>query len=210
MSYVNYRQELYRTGFRPYAQTDPFAASQLNGLGQVHPFGPWVLHGYDDGLGQVHPFTESGGWPLHGLGSTYGMTDFLKAGQQYTIELTASGPPGSAPPDSDLASAMQAIPQFGGTAIVTSGLLSSGISITFTLAQEEFVSTLQAEVMGTIAELYPLATINWLTLHDGSAANPYGAGSSHPYAAPSLSSWFQDNAMWIGLAAGLLLLSKVL
>jgi hypothetical protein len=82
MSYVKYNQALYRTGFRPYGHTDAFAASQLNGLsggddslagaddgmGQVHPFGPWALHGYDDGLGQSHPFTRSGGWPLHGLG----------------------------------------------------------------------------------------------------------------------------------------------
>jgi hypothetical protein len=61
---VNYNQSLYRTGFRPYGHTDPFAASQLNGLGQYHPFtesGGWPLHGF----GQVHPF---GPWTLHGMG----------------------------------------------------------------------------------------------------------------------------------------------
>lgn len=70
MGYTNYNREMYRTGFRPYGQTNPWSATQLNGmsieeatLGQVHPFGPWELHGI---LGQVHPFTETGGWPLHG------------------------------------------------------------------------------------------------------------------------------------------------
>lgn len=71
MSYVNYNQSLYRTGFRPYGHTDPFAASQLNGLGQYHPFtesGGWPLHGF----GQVHPF---GPWTLHGLGDGAGVPD---------------------------------------------------------------------------------------------------------------------------------------
>ena len=79
-AYQNYNNSMYRTGFRPYYQTNPWAASQLAGysiedaigmglIGQVRPFGPWTLHGYDDeGLGQTHPFTEIGGWGLHGLG----------------------------------------------------------------------------------------------------------------------------------------------
>ncbi len=70
MSYVNYNHELYRTGFRPYGHTNPWSATQLNGisLGQVRPFGPWTLHGE---LGQGHPFTESGGWRLHGVIPNY-------------------------------------------------------------------------------------------------------------------------------------------
>jgi hypothetical protein len=46
LSYVNYNQSLYRTGFRPYGQTNPQAAAQLSG----------------------YPFTRSGGWALSGLG----------------------------------------------------------------------------------------------------------------------------------------------
>jgi hypothetical protein len=60
MSYVRYNENLYRTGFRPYGQTDPFAASQLNGIRT--PFDPAKLHGA--------PFTKGGGWALHGLGDT--------------------------------------------------------------------------------------------------------------------------------------------
>lgn len=46
ISYVNYNQSLYRTGFRPYGKSDPHAANQLEG----------------------YPFTETGGQMLHGLG----------------------------------------------------------------------------------------------------------------------------------------------
>jgi hypothetical protein len=74
MSYVDYNLELYRQGYRPYGETDPFAASMLNGMSsggmsgmttRMGPFGPWLLRG---DLGQVHPFTSKGGWRLHGLG----------------------------------------------------------------------------------------------------------------------------------------------
>ena len=62
MSYGTYNLSLYRNGYRPIGETSPFAATHL---GQVHPFGPWRLHG----MGQSHPFTPGGGWRLHGLGA---------------------------------------------------------------------------------------------------------------------------------------------
>ena len=61
MAYMNYSRAMYRTGFRPYGQTNAWAASQLNGMDT----GEAVLSGY---LGQSHPFTEHGGWDLRGLG----------------------------------------------------------------------------------------------------------------------------------------------
>jgi hypothetical protein len=62
MAYMNYNRELYRTGFRPYGQTNPWAASQLNGMDIPEA----VLSGY---LGQSRPFTRDGGWGLHGSAS---------------------------------------------------------------------------------------------------------------------------------------------
>jgi hypothetical protein len=74
MGYVRNREGLYRTGFRP-VHTDPFAASQLSGLGRT-PFDPEVL------LGQDQPFTPGGGYGLHGLGQ--GPIVPLGATVQYT------------------------------------------------------------------------------------------------------------------------------
>jgi hypothetical protein len=165
MSYVRYNENLYRTGFRPYGQTDPFAASQLSGIRT--PFDPAKLHGA--------PFTRGGGWALHGLGASYDASDqtvMLRAGQQYTIELATSGAI-LAPGASDIAAALQAIPQFGGSAQVSSALLGSGISITFTLSTNTFAWLLQTEVMGSLDELYA-GTINWLGLHDGGPSSTAG------------------------------------
>jgi hypothetical protein len=62
MAYMDYKPSLYRTGFRPYGQTNAWAASQLNGMDTSEA----VLSGY---LGQSHPFMPSGGWGLHGSAS---------------------------------------------------------------------------------------------------------------------------------------------
>lgn len=68
MGRVAYDHSLYRTGYRPYGKTDPFAAAQgLAGVSMHHGvFGPWRLAG---DLGQNPPFTTSGGFKLHGLGA---------------------------------------------------------------------------------------------------------------------------------------------
>lgn len=61
MAYVDYNLSLYRTGFRPYGMTNPFSASQLNGLGYYKPFRE--TGGYR--LGQIHAM---GPYMLRGLG----------------------------------------------------------------------------------------------------------------------------------------------
>jgi hypothetical protein len=78
MAYMN-ADTTAKVGFRPYRQTDPYAASQLSGLGFVgtyhlnRPFDPWELYGDVHetaglhGLGQQHPFKPTA-WQLHGLG----------------------------------------------------------------------------------------------------------------------------------------------
>ena len=58
MSHVNYDHSLYRTGYRPYGKTNPFAAA--HGLAGI--FSPERLRG----MGQHQPFTEKGGHGLHG------------------------------------------------------------------------------------------------------------------------------------------------
>lgn len=66
MGYVDYDLSLYRQGYRPYGETDPFAATMLSGVkppSRGNVFGPWRLRG----LGQNPPFTERGGYKLHGL-----------------------------------------------------------------------------------------------------------------------------------------------
>lgn len=66
MGYVDYDLSLYRQGYRPYGETDPFAATMLSGVkppSRGNVFGPARLRG----LGQNQPFTESGGYKLHGL-----------------------------------------------------------------------------------------------------------------------------------------------
>jgi len=83
MSYGTYKPSLHRTGYRPYGQTNPWAAASgtgiseeehaahMAGLGRSSGFGPWTLDGLSgEGLDQNHPFTPAGGWSLHGLGAT--------------------------------------------------------------------------------------------------------------------------------------------
>jgi hypothetical protein len=80
-----------KVGFRPYAQTDPFGAAHLSGLGTYYynrPFDPWELHATDTpglhGLGQNHPF-KTQAWQLHGLGQDSSALD------QAVSELVAAG-----------------------------------------------------------------------------------------------------------------------
>lgn len=65
MSHVAYDKSLYRTGYRPYGTTNPFAAAAgLSGVSMPKgPFGPHRLRG----MGQAQPFTQQGGQKLHGL-----------------------------------------------------------------------------------------------------------------------------------------------
>lgn len=76
MPYVDYNLSLYRTGFRPYGMTNPFSATQLNGLGTgIQPFTAgggqrpttrFLLHGLNGyGLGQAHAMSP---YRLHGMG----------------------------------------------------------------------------------------------------------------------------------------------
>jgi hypothetical protein len=65
VSHVAYDKSLYRTGYRPYGTTNPFAAAAgLSGVSMPRgPFGPHRLRG----MGQAQPFTQQGGQKLHGL-----------------------------------------------------------------------------------------------------------------------------------------------
>jgi len=87
MAYMNYNNSLYRTGFRPYGQTNAWAASQLNG----YDMGEAVLSGY---LGQSVPFTRQGGWGLHGSASFHPWV-LEGMGDDPTSFITDFGVPGS-------------------------------------------------------------------------------------------------------------------
>jgi hypothetical protein len=90
MAYL-YADTSAKVGFRPYAQTDPFGAAHMSGIGAYfynRPFDPWELHATDTpglhGLGQNHPF-KTQAWQLHGLGQDGGALD------QAVSELVAAG-----------------------------------------------------------------------------------------------------------------------
>lgn len=67
MSYVVYTPSLYRNGYRPLGETNPFSATHLGSTpfrpDFLHgfPAGPHVFHGQHSG----HPFPASGGYVLH-------------------------------------------------------------------------------------------------------------------------------------------------
>lgn len=71
MGYTVYTKSLYRNGYRPMGETNPFAATHLGST----PFAPEFLHGYnsafppgDHAFGGQHsgkPFPQAGGFVLH-------------------------------------------------------------------------------------------------------------------------------------------------
>jgi hypothetical protein len=236
MSYVNYNQSLYRTGFRPYGTTNPrAAAAMLSGypsdlgqmdLGQTHVFGPWRLHG----LGQSHPFTERGGWTLHGLGQSMipDGTIVTYVGTWNSAYNTGGGisQPGYAQAISD--GVVAALNQDGQLKVLSSPHdLSSGIvgaAKAIVGYGEPFTETLILQVtngMGfgsvndiisivrhyvyTVSGQFPTSDAITGVHHPGDPSTPASLAPT-PAGPVDLTTWFETNAWWIGLAlAGVIL-----
>lgn len=208
--YVNYNQPLYRTGFRPYGHTNPWAASQLSGysipeavaLGQVRPFGPWTLHG----MGQSHPFVETGGWGLHGLGQLVPDKAIVTyKGHWLTTALQNA---------TDVINKVSANLRGDSLNVVNfssdADLLTKGIG-----AGRDFNVTLQIQVangmgygqpadIGSIIDHEHYAVTGSMPLSSSTTltAVPQADGTiTLPSAAPDFSTWLEQNASWILLGA---------
>jgi hypothetical protein len=213
MAYVTHRQGLYRTGFRPIAQTNTWAAAQgtgmsldeavMSGLGRT-PFDPEVL------LGQTHPFPPGGGWGLHGLGDIVPDGSVVTyVGQWTPVPNTVAGLRIPSDPNALLSRVIAAI-NLAGLKVINSstdaGFWSSDI------VGNPFHATLVIQVnngMGfgnpnDIASIVDHEAYLVTGIMPGSSISvtqlPGTAGGVPPPGPTDWNSWLQQNAMWIGLA----------
>jgi len=226
MAYVTHRQGLYRTGFRDYGHTNPFAATQLNGmsvdeavmhgLGRT-PFDPEVLH---ERLGQHHPFPPSGGWGLRGLGDIVPNGSIVTYTGQWNIPtalITLS-------PSELLAAVTNALSRDGLHVISSSqdsGLLGM---VMLVMLEGSFTATLQIQVSNGMGFGQPsdIASIVDHEVFAASGAMPQGSGvsvTSIPGSTPGvpqpgtpdITTWLEQNAVWFGLGlVGLFALRRFL
>jgi len=234
MGYVNYDESIYRTGHRMFGLTDPFTASHgLSGINHSYGgFGPWMLHGNQ-------PFTERGGYHL-GLAGLAGeflgalgtaALDGSVVNYNGTWQSTATQSP------QDVINAVTSILLSEGLQVTKSssnaGMLANtklfGVAEeqTFNVSLQIFVNTGQGgfgdanDVVGMIAnavwqvtQKMPLAGTAPTVIPPGGGAplgtgQPPGPGSDQQ--TTDFATWFEQNALWIGLGIGaLVLLPKVL
>ena len=219
MSYVNYNQSLYRTGFRPYGHTDPWAASQLNGMreregelagmGQVHPFGPWTLHGMGM-LGDMVPdgaiAVYTGTWQPHGTqGATeiIGQVSSILAGEGLSVRSVSSSP--------------------------YRFLLNNTVNVKLTIqvangmgfGAPSDIASIVDNAAWQVTGSMPLASSISSVQVPGGPPTPTGqpeipdtgSGSGQQPSAPptDFTTWLEQNALWLGLGIGaLVLLPKLL
>jgi hypothetical protein len=211
MSYVTYNKSMYRTGLRPIGETDPFAASQLSGLGRT-PFDPEIL------LGQTHPFTRAGGYGLHGLGDIVPNGSIVQYTGTWATDISTT-------PGAVLAQVVSALRSDGFNVLASSesgGLMGE-------LFTGSFTATIQLQVSNGMGFSQP-ADIAAIVDHEAYVASgvmPSGSGASVvslpgstpgalppgalPAGATDWSAWFQQNASWIGLGIlGIFIVPKVL
>lgn len=229
MSYTRYDQSIYRTGFRPYGHTNPWAASQLNGisageaalagLGQNAPFGPWRLHGSKDDapLGQYHPFTERGGWALHGLGAMVPDQSLVTYQGKWAPTSFKQAQDVVAEVNGDLnSSGVLMVRDYSSTASWTQNTPGFPLSLApFTVTLKLQVVNGQGfgdpnDIIAIVRHYVYQATGSFPTADTITGVQAPGSGAPTPTGEPDLtdqgptdwSQWFQDNFTWIALLAG--------
>jgi hypothetical protein len=204
MGYVVYDRSLYRTGFRPYLQTNTKAAA--SGMGGT-PFDPEFLHGVVHQHG--YPFSARGGWRLGGMGDA-GVPDQSVAVYQGVWPSSSSFPSTVLQEVSDWL-------QQNGISVLSS---NAGSSITSNVMAKPYSVSLQVQVrngmgFGATADLASVIDhAFYLAAGEmplSSAISSVGTGASGPGGGPGAippgqpedwGQWLQDNAWLIG--AGIL------
>jgi hypothetical protein len=207
MGYVTNRRGLYRTGWRP--QSNPYAATQLG----LTPFEPEVLR--EHGLGHDQAFTPSGGYGLHGLGDIVPNGSLVTYTGQWIIPNSAF----TMSPSQLLAAVANAVNR-DGLHVVNSSQDSGFLGVA--MLEGAFNVTLQIQVSNGMGFGQP-SDIASIVDHEVYASGATAQGSSVsvtsiPGSAPGvnlpptdITTWLEQNAMWIGLAVlGVFVVPKVL
>jgi hypothetical protein len=219
MAYVPYDESIYRTGHRMFGLTDPFTASHgLSGINHSYGgFGPWMLHGNQ-------PFTERGGYHLSGLGAM--------VPDQAIVTYTATWVPHGTQGATDIIGQVSAILEQEGLSVrsVSSSpyrfLVNNTVNVKLVIQVENGmgygdpsdIASIVDNAAFQITGSMPLASaISSVQIPGGSPAptgqpevpnTGAGSGQQPP---TDFATWFEQNALWIGLGIGaLVLLPKVL
>jgi hypothetical protein len=217
MGYVDYNESLYRTGFRPMGETDPFGASHgLHGI-----FGPERLHGV---------FNPSGGQRLHGLGD---LGDIVP--DQSIVVYTGTWRPHGTQGATDVIGQASALLAQEGLAVRSASssayrfLVNNTFNVKLTIQVANGMGYGDPSDIASIVDnaayvatgSMPLASsISSVQVPGGSPPVPTGqpeipdtgSGSGQQPAQPiDFTTWLEANAMWIGLGiAGLVVLPRLL
>lgn len=206
MGYVINRRGLYRTGFR--TQSNPYAATQLG----LTPFEPEILH--EPGLGQHPPFTPGGGYGLHGLGDIVPNGAIIEYDGTWATNINVS-------PSQILAKAAAALNADGLHVLSSSEsggimgeLFTGSFDVTMHIQVSNGMGFQQPQDVASIVDHEAYAASG--AMPSGSSASVISLPGSTPGvspsgAAPDLTTWFEQNAAWIGLAVlGVFVIPKVL
>lgn len=215
MGYVVYDSSLYRTGFRPIGDTNPYLATQLGAV----PFRPDYLHG----MGQAHPFTDAGGYMLHGLGDIVPDQAVLSYSGKWqntstqspqdviNVVTAALAQDGLAVRNVSSDAGMLANTKLLGIAELTSFNVKMQLQVTNGMGfgdPSDVISIIRHEVYVATGKM-PLAdSIPTVQAPGGGAATQTGQPLG-PGAAEDWSSWLQDNFSWIAMGAAALVLLPI-
>lgn len=230
MGRVQYDHSLYRTGYRPYGTTNPQAAAAgLAGISMAQGvFGPWRLAG----LGQNQPFTRQGGYALHGLaGAVLGFLGDMVPDQSI-VTYTGTWQPHGTQGATDIISQVGNILAGEGLAVrsVSSSpyrfLLNNTVNVKLSIQIENGMGFGQPSDIASVVDnaawqvtgSMPLASsISSVAAPSGPAVPTgepeipnTGAGSAGQQPPPDLTTWFEQNALWIALGVGALVLAPKL
>lgn len=199
-----------------------------------HPFSPWRLHG----MGQNPPFTERGGYTLHGLAGSFlgALGDVVP--DQSIVTYTGTWVPHGTQGATQIIGSVSSILSGEGLAVrsVSSSpyrfLLNNTVNVKLSIQVANgmgynkpsdiasVVDNAAWQVTGTL----PLASsISSVQVPGGAAPTPTGqpeipdtgsgsgAQPDQPQQPQDLTTWFEQNAVWIGLGVvGLVLIPRLL
>jgi len=225
MGRVAYDHSLYRTGYRPYAQTNPQAAAAgLAGVSMEHGvFGPWRL----SGMGQSPPFTRRGGYKLHGLGA---LGDMVPDGS--IVVYTGTWVPHGTQGATEVLGLVTSILAGEGLSVrsVSSSpyrfLINNSVNVKLTIQvangmgynQPSDIASIVDNAAWQITGSMPLASSISSVQAPGGPPAPTGqpevpntGSGSGQQPPPDFTTWLEQNALWLGLGVGaLVLLPKLL
>ena len=192
MARVRYNQSLYRTGFRP-NYSDPAAAA--SGLA---------------GMGQNKAFTPRGGYTLHGLGAALSS---VPDGSVVNYQGTWPGSLFGADIGTVISEVVATISKNGwsvtGQNSSSAGLVNNTVSLTILIntglggynSVQDVISIINNAVYQAVGSMPLSGTIASMQLPGtpGQTATGMPAASGAGAPATDLATWFESNALWIGL-----------